>query len=183
MTVQPNLLSSAITNLNATPPVRTSAGFGGAGILRSITGKTAALTTGNTAGGIMRMVRLPSNAMVQEVYWAVEAATTTFDCDVGVYYSNAADGTLPANVAAADTAISAARFASAVDMHSVSTTGWTPCTFEAGTFLPSKCILPLWSAAGLSADPGGFLDICFTNTSTTSGAPVPSCRVDYVMPA
>jgi hypothetical protein len=128
------------------------------------------------------MVRVPSNAMIQEVYWGVAASTTTFDCDIGVYYSNGTDGTSPANVAAANTTISAALFGSAVDMHTASTTGWKSATFEAGTFLPAACILPLWKAAGLSFDPGGFLDICFTNTSTTSGAPVPSCRVDYVMP-
>ena len=183
MTVQPNLLSSAITSLNATPAVRKTAGFGAAGVLRTITGKTAALTTGDTAGGILRMVRVPSNAMIQEVSWGVEAATTTFDCDIGVYYSNAYDGTSTSNVAAADTAIDADFFASAVDMHSVSTTGWIKATFEGGHMLPSMCIQPLWQAVGLASDPGGFLDICFTNTSTTSGAPVPSCRVDFIMPA
>ena len=183
MTVQPNLLSSAITSLNASPAVRTSAGFGGTGVLRSIVGTSAALTTGNTAGGIVRLVRVASNAMIQEVYWAVAASTTTFDCDVGVYYSNALDGTTAANVAAADTAIDADFFASAVDMHTASTLGWTAITFEKAAMLPAKCIQPLWQAVGLASDPGGFLDICFTNTSTTNGAPVPSCKVDFIMPA
>ncbi len=183
MTVQPNLLSTAITSLNATPPVRTSAGFGGTGILRSIVGGTAALTTGDTAGGIMRMVRLPSNAMVQEVSWGVTASTTTFDCDIGVYYSNATAGTAATIAAAADTAIDADRFASAVDMHTASTTGWLKATFESGVFLPAMTLQPLWQASGLSSDPGGFLDICFTNTSTTNGAPVPWCKVDFIMPA
>ncbi len=182
MTVQPNLLSTAITSLNATPAVRSTAGKGGVGPLLTVVGTTAALTTGNTAGGVLRMVRLPSNAMVQEVSWAVAAATTTFDCDVGVYYSNAYDGTTAAHVAAADTAIDADRFGSAIDMHSVSTTGWTHCTFEANIFTPVMCTQPLWQASGLTSDPGGFIDICFTNTTTTSGAPVPSCRVDYVLP-
>jgi hypothetical protein len=182
MPAQANLLSPAITNLNANPAVRTSAGFGGAGVLRSIVGSTAALTTGATAGGILRMVRLPSNAMVQAVFWAVTASVTTFDADVGVYYSNANDGTSATNVAAADTAIDADRFASAVDMKTIQT-GWTQITFEAGTFLPAMTLQPLWQASGLSSDPGGFLDICFTNTSTTSGAPVPWCKVDYIMPA
>ncbi len=183
MTVQPNLLSTAITSLNASPAVRTSAGFGGAGLLRSIVGGTAALTTGNTAGGILRMVRLPSNALVQQVSWGVTASTTTFDCDVGVYYSNAYDGTTTANVLAADTAIDADRFASAVDMHTASTAGWLPITFEAGIFLPAMTLQPLWQGSGLSSDPGGFLDICYTNTSTTNGAPVPWCKVDFIMPA
>lgn len=183
MTVQPNLLSSAITSLNATPPVRTTSGMGGSGHLRTIMGRCAALTTGNTAGGILRMVRMPSNASVVEVYWKVDASVTTCDCDVGVYYSNANDGTTATNVAAADTAIDADFFASAVDMHTQSSLGWTPIGFESGTYTAAKALQPLWQAVGLSSDPGGFIDICFTNTSTTSGAPVLSCRVDFVMPA
>jgi hypothetical protein len=183
MTIQPNLLSPAITSLNAAPPVRVTAGFGGPGLLRSVVGKVAALTTAYTAGGILRMVRLPSNAMVQEVAWDIDADVTTFDCDIGVYYSNGNDGTKPVNVAAADTAIDADRFASQLDMHLASTTGWKLATFEAGTFLPGMCLQPLWQASGLSEDPGGYLDICFTNTSTTNGAPIPSCRVTYILPA
>lgn len=183
MAVQANLLSPAITSLNASPPVRKSAGFGAPGLLRTLVGAVAALTTGGTAGGILRMVRVPSNAMVQEVAWGVAATVTTFDGDIGVYYSNANDGTSAANQAAADTAIDADLFASAIDLKTKSTTGWKLATFEAGTFLPADCIKPLWQAAGLSEDPGGFLDICITNTSTTDGAPVPSLRVDYVMPA
>lgn len=183
MTVQPNLLSTAITSLNATPPVRSTAGIGAPGWLRTMTGKCAALTTAFTAGGILRMCRVPSNCFVVEVYWKADASTTTVDCDVGVYYSNALDGTTATNVAAADTAIDADFFASAVDMHTASTGGWTPITFESTTYTAAKIVQPLWQAIGLTSDPGGFLDICFTNTSTTSGAPVLSCRVDYTMPA
>lgn len=183
MTVQPNLLSGAITSLNATPPVRTSAGAGGSQWLRTIMGRCAAMTTGNTAGGILRMVRVPSNAIIVEVYWKIDASVTTVDCDVGCYYSNAADGTTPTNVAAADTTINATYFASAVDMHTASTLGWTPITFESTTVTAAKALQPLWQGLALSADPGGFIDICFTNTSTTSGAPVLSCRADYVMGA
>lgn len=183
MTVQPNLLSGAITNLNATPAVRATSGMGGAGWLRTTMGRCAALTTAFTAGGILRMVRVPSNVVIVEVYWKVDASVTTVDCDIGCYYSNAADGTTPTNVAAADTTINATYFASAVDMHTASTGGWTPIGFESTTVTAAKALQPLWQGLGLSSDPGGFIDICFTNTSTTSGAPVLSCRVDFVMPA
>jgi len=184
MTVQPNLLSSAITSLNATPPVRATAGGpGGAGWLRTIFGKCAALTTGNTAGGILRMCRMPSNCYIVEIYWKVDATVTVCDCDVEAYYSNAYDGTTPTNIAAADTAIDADFFASAVDMKTQSTLGWTPITFESTTYTAAKLAQPLWQALGLTSDPGGFIDICFTNTSTTNGAPVLSCRVDFTMPA
>lgn len=182
MTVQPNIKSAGITNLDATPPVRTTAGKdAAAGRLLCVTGKSPAFTTAGTAGGIARIVRVPSNAIIKRVAWAVEASVTTFDCDVGLYYSDKLDGTTPANVAAANTAISAAFFASAVDMHTLGTT-WADITFEAGTYLPSKAEKELWDAAGLSTDPEGFIDICATNTSTLSGAPVLSLLVEYVLP-
>ena len=85
-------------------------------------------------------------------------------------------------MAAADTAIDADFFASAVVMTTQSTLGWTPITFESGTYTAAKMKQPIWEAAGLSEDPGGFIDICFTNTNTIDGAPVLSCRVDYVLP-
>lgn len=182
MTVQPNLLSTGITNNNASPRVKNSSGaYGAPGRLVTATDVMPAMTTGDTAGGILRVIRIPSNCYVKAVYWANAGATTTVDCDVGLYYSNNADGTTPAHVAAADTAISAALFASAVDMHAAST-AWADVTFEAGTYTPAKSCQPIWQAAGLSSDPGGFFDVCFTNTSTTSGAPVLAGRVDYVMP-
>lgn len=184
MTVQPNLKSTAITNLDASPPSRGTAGKGATGNVKSIEGTTAALTTGNTAGGILRMVRIPSNAIVKRVSWAVDASTTTFDADVGLYYSDdVRDGTTLANVAAANTAIDADMFGSAVDMHTAAV-GWTDCTFEAlSGFLPSEVNKELWDAAGLTSDPGGYFDVSLTNTSTTSGAPVPTLRVEYVMPS
>ena len=183
MAAQANLLSPSITSLNASPRVRSTAGSGGAGVLRTINDTAAAMTTGGTSGGILRMCRIPSNCYVKEVFWFAATTVTTVDCDVGLYYSNTADGTTAANVAAADTAIDADFFASAVDMKTTSTLGWTPCTFEATAYTGAKTNQPIWQAAGLTEDPGGFLDVCFTNTSTTDGAPVLSCRVDYTMPS
>jgi hypothetical protein len=182
MTVQPNLLSTGITNLNASPRVRNTSGKpGGPGRLVIVTDTLPAMTTGDTAGGIMRVIRIPSNCIVKKVAWAADATVTTVDCDVGLYYSNTNDGTGAANVAAAATPIDADFFASAVDMKTIST-AWQEITFESGVYLPSKAGQPIWQAVGLASDPGGFFDVTFTNTSTTSGAPVLSCKVEYIQP-
>lgn len=183
MAAQANLKAAAITSLDATPPVRTTAGKGGVARMLVNTGSTAALTTAGTSGGILRMVRVPSNAIIKRVAWAVDASVTTFDADIGVYYSDKADGTTMSNVANANTAIDASFFANAVDMHTVQI-GWTDITFKkvGAGYLPSKSNKELWDALALSSDPEGFFDICMTNTSTTSGAPVPSLLVEYALP-
>ena len=86
------------------------------------------------------------------------------------------------NVAASATAIDADFFASAVDMKTTAA-GWTECTFESGVYLTSMINTTLWANLGLTGQPNGYIDICFTNTSTTSGAPILAMRVDYEMPS
>jgi len=184
MAAQANLKSTGITNLDASPRVApTSGDSGGVGRLLTVHDTLPAMTTGGTAGGIMRVVRIPSDCYVKEVYWRVEATVTTADCDVGLYYSDVADGTSAANVAASATPIDADFFAAALDVKTASVLGWTACTFESAVYTSAKMAQPIWQAAGLSADPKGFFDVCFTNTSTTNGAPILSMRVDYVMGA
>lgn len=182
MTVQPNLESTGITNNNRSPVVvNTSGAPGGPGRLVTVTDTMPAMTTGDTAGGILRGVRIPTNCYVKAVWWAADTTVTTADCDIGIYYSNSNDGTTSTNIAAAATAVDADFFASAVDVKAIST-AWQQVTFESGVYLPSKTGQPIWQAVGLSSDPGGYFHVCFTNTSTTSGAPVLSMRVDFVEP-
>lgn len=168
------LKSAVITNLDAVPVVRSTTGEGAPGHLRQVDGYLTG-TTGKTAGSVYRLCRVPSNAKVKHVRACLDAAVTTFDADIGVYY---ADDALT-NAAVAGTAISQALFASAVDLHAIIVP--TDYTFESTTYVASKRVQPLWQAAGLTSDPGGFLDICMTNTSTTSGAPVMWAEVEYVM--
>lgn len=182
MAVQPNLKSTGVTNLAATPRVANTAGKGAPGRLVSVNDVLPAMTTAGTAGGIMRVVRVPSDCIIKGVYWMNAATVTTVDCDVGLYYSDTADGTSSTNVAGAGTAIDADFFASAVAMETLKT-AWQDVTFESGVYTAAKANKELWDAAGLTTDPGGFFDIALTNTSTTSGAPVLSLRVDYVQPS
>lgn len=161
------LKSASITNSDATPALANTAGEGGKGAVHSQNDYITP-TSGKTAGSIYRMCRIRSDAKVKHV--RVEGGAQTQGAyDIGLYYSDAADGTSAANVAAAATAIDADFFGSAVDF--ASAVGITDVTNESGTYTAAKRNQPIWQAAGLSADPGGYFDVCFTNTNTiTTGA-------------
>src|ERR1041385_5263052 len=131
MTAQPNLKSAAITNLDATPVVRGTAGReGGSSRVFEVIGIVGPTTDGDTTGGILRAVRVPSNAIIRSIMYAQVGATTTASFDCGLYYSDSVnDGTQPLNQGiAAD----ADCFATAVDTHA--TVSWTEIAFEAGTY-------------------------------------------------
>lgn len=192
------------------PANRMPAGQGAAGVLRELSGTAGPTTDGDIAGnlpggvndadddatgGCLRMVRVKSNVAVKEIHVAQDAVTTTAAFNVGVYYSDATDdGT---QVQYQGQPIDVDFFASAVDTHlaalsGASATGWLDVTFGAlamGTdddsdsdnyFTPQKSRQPLWKALGLSADPGGFFDICLTNTATISGAATLHMRVRFI---
>ena len=130
------------------------------------------------------MVRIPSNAMVRKVEYVQQAATTTATFSFGLYYSNTLDGTSAPNVTAAGTAIMSTLFGSSIDTHAATT--WTDTTFaNTSGYLPTDVLLPIWNATNstLTADPGGFFDICALNTATISGAATLLLRVTYVIAA
>lgn len=187
MTTQPNLKSAAITNMDATPPVRPSAGReGGATRLVVAIGVVGPTTDADTTGGVLRAVRIPSNACVHSVMVAQQAATTTATFDIGLYYSDStSDGTVAANQGAA---ADADCFATNVDTHAL--VAWTEEAFEAGTFKVTDTVNPIWQLStvrdgggnAITTDPGGYFDICFVNTATISGAATMAMRVAYTVP-
>lgn len=170
------LKTTVLTNLDASPPKRATMGSGGEGRLTFIDG-TLTATTGKTTGGTYAMVRVPSTARVKRVVACLDAAVTTFDADIGVYYPTG--GPVPSGVANG-TVILAALFASAVDLHAIVVP--TSYTDESTTYTAAKRLQPLWQAAGLTSDPNCMLDIVLTNTSTTSGAPIIYLAVEYANP-
>lgn len=186
MAAQGNLKSTAITNFDATPPVRPTAGAeGGHSTLYDVVGIAGPTTDAATTGGVLRMVRLPSNAIVRAVYYTQRAATTTATFSFGLYYSDAAsDGTSPGNVAATATAIMSTLWGSSIDTHAAVT--WVDTTFaNTSGFLPIDTVLPVWHATNstLTYDPGGFVDIGALNTATISGAATLLLRVQFVIAA
>lgn len=175
------LLSTSITNLNATPRVQNTAGRGAPGRIHFVDGKTAAALSGTTTGSTYRMVRIPSDCVVKRVRACLNAAVTTFTVDIGLYYSNTNDGTSSTNVAAADTAIDADFFGSAVALAAIVVP--TEYTRESGEYSVAEMFQEVWQAAGLSTDPGGFFDVVMTTTATTndnSVALIPYLSCEYI---
>lgn len=172
------LKSTPITNLDSSPFIQNTIGEGAPGFLREVEA-TLTITTGKTSGSTYRMVRLPPNAKVKSVEAWCDVAVTTATFDIGIYYSDATnDGTTNANQGLV---INADHFGSAVALAAVVTP--TEYTFEATTYIGADTLKELWNttASGLTANPGGMIDVVLTNTSTNSGAAVVNVRVRYVV--
>lgn len=171
------LKSTPITNLDASPPVRSNVGAGAVGRLERVSGYITVTDT-KTAGSTYQMVRIPSNCYVKDVRVSVDVTVTTLTCDIGLYYSTGVDGTQPS---LRGTEVDADFFASAVDLKT-KTSGPVSQMNESATYTAAKRQQPIWQAAGLTSDPGGFFDIVLTNTATNSGAAVVYLDADIVHP-
>lgn len=162
------LKSGTITNLDTSPMVVNTAGFGGITRLKSVNGSVTA-TTGMLLGSTYQMVRLRSNAVVKHLYVKLDATVTEFDGDVGCYYSTGPnDGTLAANAGAAVNSTTGSQLFGAA----VSFDGQNTFVDLCNNVTAAKLNKELWDACGLTTDPGGFFDIVITTTDTTSGAPI-----------
>ena len=89
-------LSNIITNLDNTPPSRDTAGQGGGGRSVIVTGVAAVSATLATTAGV-RLVRIPSNAIVKSVKVGLDINGLTFTTLTGclglVFSDNYLDGT------------------------------------------------------------------------------------------
>lgn len=156
------LKSTPITNLDASPPVRSTTGKGGNGVLQIADG-TVTATTAMDAGSTYRICRIPSNAVIKAVWAHLDTAVTTFTADIGVYYPTvgAPPSVTPATALDADLIASAVAFASIV-----TPTQYTDEAAAAALTVADK-FKPLWDLAGLTSDPGCDLDIVLTATATS----------------
>lgn len=161
------LKSAALTNRDATPKVQTKSQLYG-GILRSAIGYVTAAAADDTSSRY-RLCAVPSNAFVRAVYISSVAQGGSAAVDVGVFRSTVDGGA----------AVSAALFGSAVSL--VSVVPRTDVTNESTTYTPALREQPLWQAAGLSADPGGELDIVLSPTAALTNGGIVSAEVQYVV--
>jgi len=174
MTQTSALKSASITNLDSTPVVPNSCGMGAPDRLRTVDDYVTTLS-GDQTGSTYKVVRIPSTAIVKSVVLESEAMTGG-KFDIGLYYSDSAvDGT-PSGVQG--TLISANFFATDVDCSSA--VGPTNEVNQSGNYTLNLRAEPIWQAAGLSADPGGFLDVVLTchTTAVTTGARI-GLKVEY----
>jgi hypothetical protein len=162
--------SAAITSLDgATPPVAAVTGGQGQGnYLKEVSGYATAVAS-SSADATYQLVRLPSAAKVKEIIFE-SAAQTAGKFDLGVYY--ATDGRSgPSKVTALLAAAAIDQDLFAVEIDCAAAVAPTDVTNESGSYTIDKRIQPLWQAAGLSSDPGGYIDIVATvkTTAVTTG--------------
>jgi hypothetical protein len=167
--------SANITNLNSVPPVASTPSQGGPVALQAVDGNVTA-TTGKTSGSVYQLLRLPSNALLKEAKLKLDGGVTTFAGDIGFYYSNSTtDGTTVAHQGTGVNGTTGSQlFGAAVDLHAQTTMLDLMAAIPAADF-----DLPLWKVCGLTSDPHTPFDLCITNTSTNSGAPVVYGRATY----
>lgn len=159
------LKSTSVTALDATPIAQVTAGAGAPSYLWHL-GEYIACSASMDVGSTYRMLRLPSNAKLKDLVFEA-AALGAGAFDIGAYYSDSANDGTPA--ASQGLVIDADFFASAVNC--ASAVARASYFNESGNNLLSKRNQPLWQALGISADPGGFIDIVLTVTTaiTTGG--------------
>jgi hypothetical protein len=167
--------STAVTNMDTLPATRPTSGKGGFGYVKSVDA-AASFADAVTSGSTYRLARLPWTAKVKHIRLALNAAVTTFTCDLGVYYSSSAYDTTPsANQSAV---VDADFFGSAIALAAI--VSMTDYVNESATYTAAKRQQELWEAVGLSSRPAGYADIVLTNTATNSTAGVVFAEVEFV---
>lgn len=162
-----NRNSDVIANLVATPSVRNNS-IRSDGMLREAIGLVTPAAD-DTQASIHRFVRIPSNARITACLIAAADATTAGKYDIG-FYRTADDG---------GAVVDADGLAAAFDL-SGGPFYWSEVRLV-GVVTIAESIKPAWELAGLSADPGGYLDIAGTIETTFNGGPTSvGLRVQYV---
>lgn len=187
--VTETIKSTAITNLDAAPPVRGTAGMSGqAGMFTAEAYASVQPSNAVTSPSIYKFVRVPSTAVISAVEVEHDGTVTTFTGDITIFYS---DQTLDeVGVGQGNTGLvnslsgANALFAQAHAFGSDTAGAIVNVTNANLKYPPTARIQALWQAAGLTSDPGGFFDIVVQTTATnslTAGANV-GLRVKFQMP-
>jgi hypothetical protein len=171
------LKATALTNLDATPPLVMGPSTGGPGVVRTIDG-TVTPASGKTVGSLYKLIRLNSNVRLKELKLKLDATMTTFDCDIGFYYSDSTqDNTPVADQGAAVNGttgsqyfginVALAALTTSTDLMSQSATGVGVNTVAA------NFDKELWEICGLATDPHCPFDITLTSTTTANSGSSP----------
>lgn len=151
-----NLLSTVISNRDATPKVLTDSYVAGGG-LKAAEGYVQTFGLADAAGSTYRMLSIPSNARVESVKIQSDALGTGCTLDVGVWWPTFIPVGAGLAASVASTSINTALFAAAIAASN--TNASTDITNQSTTNTIVNQELPLWQAAGLASDPGIDLDI------------------------
>lgn len=178
------LKSASITNLDASPVVANSSGVGGPYIAKKVRDSVTPTAANLVIGSTYKMVRVPSNCYLQHIRLVADAAldsnvSPTLSVDVGAFYSDSTvDGTPKA---LQGTAINDNIFGDAVLFGAATTLA---VTVTDGKWTAANRQTLLWSALGLSSDPGGQFDIVVTlEAAAATGVASPfQLEAEYAMP-
>jgi hypothetical protein len=164
-----NTKSTAITNLDSTPPVMNGRHLQGPVHEACGTVEIAAADCNNS---VYRLVRVHSSWRLADIIRYNDAITSGADFDVGLY-ETAENGGAVKNVNC---------FADAVSLTSASLTG-TKDLFEAGADEGVEDLEKrVFEYAGDTTDPQKFYDLAYTGITVGSGAGTLSVRVQYIKP-
>jgi hypothetical protein len=163
-----NTKCNNVTNLNATPRVMNPTYLMG-GILKEQVG-TVEIAAADDNNSVYRVGRVHSSWRISDIVRYNDAITSGADFDVGLY-DTAENGGAVVNINC---------FADAVSLVSASVTG-TKDLYEAGSDVGVEDIEQrVWEMAGLTEDPGKFMDVCYTGVTVGSGAGTLSVKIRYV---
>ena len=171
-----NLKSTIISNRDATPKVLTDSYVSG-GPLHESEGYVQSASATDSSGSIYRLCQVPSNARVSSIVLQSDALGGSCAAGVGVYYPTFIPVGAGLSASNASAVISATFFASAQSL--ATAVSPTEVINQSGSNTIAKQELPLWSAIGLSADPGISLDICVTLSAATASQGYVGLKVRY----
>ena len=169
MAIDLTLKGTAITNREATPPVINNPGIGSGAVEYCSSGHYASVPASLSATSIIRLVEVPSNAVVTGLHFQ-SAAQAGGTLDIGLYRTNKDGGA----------AVDSDFFATAVAV--TNAVAQTDVLNESGTNTIAKQSQPIWQAAGLTVDPKCMLDIAVTVAADiTTGTGAIGLKVRYVL--
>jgi hypothetical protein len=170
MAVDLTLKGTAITNRDATPRVLNNPGLGQGGVMHAARGYLASVTAALSITSIIRLVQIPSNAIVMDVLFQA-GAQGAGKFDLGVYRTTGDGGAV----------VDVDLFGSAID--AASAIAMATYMNESTVMTMAKQSQPLWQAAGMSADPKSSLDVALTvvTTDVTTGTTAVAVTVYYVV--
>jgi hypothetical protein len=133
---------------------------------------SVAVASGDSIASVLRLCRVPSNARVARIYLKITGTITTAAGDIGVYRFSK-------ETLSAGAVVDVDLFASAQALSTAIPT-WTDVTNESTTITALNADQPLWQMAGMTADPGEYLEIAITLTAAAGAAGNIAMEVVYV---
>lgn len=151
-----NVNSTWIGNAVATPSVLTNSNQSAGRMMNAKSVATVSAT--QASGDTIRLVRVPSNARIDDVLLTTADATTAGNINIGIWQTAENGGAV----------VDADLFASALALTGGPFTRSSQL-YESGEFTYAESCLPLWQVLGLSADPNREYDVV-AQVSTTFDA-------------